>query len=162
MTKAGPKIFRKIIYVAKRILVMWPFQISSQNKVQLCCNLYQLFLQVVAVGRFCTHTDQNSNSGEQLPQHLFRHSLGAGFSPGILSVRRKTSKSREFGILNFLVRRINASHLLVIKSLAKYHATARCDEKTSIAQDEIWTTNLQINRTGIENWELTHYSTVSW
>ena len=40
-----------------------------------------------------------------------------GFSPGILSVRRKTSKSRKFGILNFLVRRINASHLLEINTM---------------------------------------------
>ena len=45
---------------------MWPFQISSQNKVQLCCNLYQWFLQVIAVGRLCTHTDQISEGGDLL------------------------------------------------------------------------------------------------
>ena len=40
------------------------------------------------------------------------------------------SKSRNFGILNFEQWRISASHILVIKSLAKYHATAGCNEIT--------------------------------
>ena len=35
---------------------------------------------------------------------------------------------------NFLVRQINASHLLVIKSLAKYAATAGCNETTSMIE----------------------------
>ena len=48
-----------------------------------------------------------------------------GLSPGIMSVWRKTPKSRKVGTLNILGRWINVSHpfLFETKSLAKYHAT---------------------------------------
>ena len=50
--------------------------------------------------------------------------LTPGLSPGILSFRRKTSKSRKFSSLNFLVGRwMRAISFSPIKSLAKYHTT---------------------------------------
>ena len=58
-----------------------------------------------------------------------------------LGGKRQRVENLAFWILS--VWRINASHLLVIKSLAKYHATAGCNEKNihgrSIAQEGIWT-----------------------
>ena len=78
--------------------------------------------------------------------------------------KRQKVKNLAFWVLS--VPRINATHLLVIKSLAKYHATAGCKEKNingrRITQEGFWTTNLQIHKTGCQTKEFNHYYTVSW
>ena len=55
--------------------------------------------------------------------------LESGFSPGILSVRRETSKSRKFGILNYERLADKCEPSLGNESLAEYPATAGCNEK---------------------------------
>ena len=60
-----------LIVVANYSVQLGPVQQAGlvwalQNKFQLCCTLYQLFLHIVAVGGLCMPTNECSKGGELL------------------------------------------------------------------------------------------------
>ena len=81
---------------------------ALQNRFQLCCTLYQLFLRIVAVGGFCMPTNECSKGRELLATGQLSNS-----SPTIITHIQHIGLYRG---ANFACLRSQTKGLLVYKS----------------------------------------------
>ena len=56
----------QLTFVFRNVFFAQGYFSTLQNKVQLCCTLYQWFLHIVAVGGLCMPTNECSKGGELL------------------------------------------------------------------------------------------------